>query len=141
MPHIKRWLTDQRGNMAEFAFVIPLLLLVMGGMVTLGMTAWTATSANTIAQRAARAASVVQGGPGARASMAVSTGAALAKQFTYGDYTMIVVNAGSGPGDVVTVRVVWRAPNWIHEMAALFPIPGEDFLQSSAVASYRVEGW
>jgi Flp pilus assembly protein TadG len=138
---MKNWLADQRGNMAEFAFVVPLLILVMGGMVTLGMTAWVATSANTIAQRSARAASVVQGGAGARAGRAVHTSAALAEQFTYGDYTMTIVNAGSGPGDVITVRVVWQAPNWVEGLAALFPIPGNDYLQGSAVASYRVEGW
>lgn len=138
---MRKWLADKHGNMAEFGFVVPILLLVMGAMVTLAMTSWTATSANTIAQRSARAASVVQGGAGARASTAVATGAALANQFTYGDYLLYVVNAGSGPGDVVTVRVVWRAPNWIQKMAALFPIFGNDYLQSTAVASYRVEGW
>lgn len=136
-----KWWSDKRGSMAEFAFVVPLLLLVMGGMVTLAMTSWVATSANTIAQRSARAGSVVQSGPAARAAMAVQTGAALASQFSYGDYTMYVVNAGAGPGDVITVRVAWRAPNWVKNMAALFPIPGDAFLQSTAVASYRVEGW
>jgi hypothetical protein len=138
---IQRWLADERGNMVEFSFVVPVVLLLISTLVTLAMTSWVATSANTIAQRSARAASVVQGGPGARAGMAVQTGSALAQEFSYGQYTMYVVNAGSGPGDVVTVRVAWRAPNWANGIAALFPLPGADFLQGTAVASYRVEGW
>ena len=141
MTWIKRWLTDSRANMIEFSFVVPVLLLLISAMVTLAMTSWVATSANTIAQRSARAASVVQGGPGARAGMAVQTGSALANELAYGEYTMYVVSAGAGPGDVVTIRVVWRAPNWAKGMAALFPTPGDEVLQGTAVASYRVEGW
>jgi len=137
---IKRWLQDQRGDMAETALVMPVVTLMLMLMITIPMTSWTATSANTIAQRAARAASVAQD-PGLRVAVAVQTGEELAQQFTYGKYTLEVLNAGAAPGDVVVVRVRWEALNWAAAAASLFPGLFNDTLRGEAVAAYRVEGW
>lgn len=138
---LQRWHHDTRGDMAETALVMPVVTLLVMAMVTLAMTSWAATSANTIAQRAARAASVVQSGPGARATAAISAAQELAGQFGYGDYTIEVLNPGSGPGDQVVVRVTWTAPNWAASAVPLFPGLFGESISGTAIAAYRVEGW
>ncbi|NLI41371.1 MAG: hypothetical protein GX421_09360 [Caldisericales bacterium] len=137
---LQRWWRDARGDMAETALVMPVVTLVLMLLITIPMTSWTATSANTIAQRAARAASVAQD-PGLRAAVAIKTAEELAQQFTYGKYAIEVLNAGAGPGDVVVVRVHWEAVNWAAAAANLFPGLFNDTLRGEAVAAYRVEGW
>jgi len=127
--------------MAETALVMPLVSLLIMVMVTLAMSSWTATSANTIAQRAARAGSVVQGGPGERSATAIHTAQELAGQFGYGEYAIEILNPGAGPGDQIVVRVSWAAPNWAANAVPLFPGLFGDAITGEAVAAYRVEGW
>ena len=80
-----RWWRDRRGDMAETALIMPVVTLVLMLLITIPMTSWTATSANTIAQRAARAASVAQD-PGLRAAVAIKTAEGSAA--IYGKYAI-----------------------------------------------------
>ena len=137
---LRRFFKDKRGDMAEAAIVLPVLALLIAALLSFGMAAWTANTANNIAQRAARAASVVQGDAGARATLALNTANQLIPLYHYGMY-QASVQGGSGPGDSVTVQVRWTAPNWFKGLGVLFGgLFSQDF-NGSATAAFRVEGW
>jgi Flp pilus assembly protein TadG len=137
---IKRFLNDKRADMAEAAIVLPAISLLIAALISFGMAAWTANTANNIAQRAARAASVVQGNAGARANAAMQAANQLIPQYRYGTYRASV-QGGAGPGDVVVVRVRWTAPNWFKGFGLLFGgLFSQDF-DGVATAAFRVEGW
>jgi Flp pilus assembly protein TadG len=137
----KRFLDDKRGDMAEAALVLPVISLLIAALISVGMASWTANSANHIAQRAARVASVTQGSASDRSAAALTTANTLAASFGYGSYTTTVVQGGSQPGDVVIVRVNWTAPNWFRGLAVFYPSLFNQDFGGQAVAAFRVEGW
>ncbi|MBN1887894.1 MAG: pilus assembly protein [Thermoflexales bacterium] len=138
---LARFFDDKRGDMAEAAIVLPIISLLIAALISVAMAAWTANTANHIAQRAARVASVTQGTAADRSAIAVSTANSLAANFGYGTYTTTVVRGGSQAGDVVIVQVNWAAPNWFRGFAILYPgLLDRDF-SGQATAAFRVEGW
>jgi len=138
---LKQFVRDERGDMAEAALVLPVLSLLIAALLSVAMASWTANTANHIAQRAARVASVTQGTAADRGAAALSTARDLAAGFGYGSYAATIVRGGDQPGDVVIVRVNWTAPNWFRGLAVFYPdLLGDDFA-GHAVAAFRVEGW
>ena len=94
---MQRWFTDTRGDLAQFAFVAPLLVLVSLGLINLALYGMAGVNANNAANYGARVGSVAQ-----TAVLQTAVGAANAKLATtsFGDYAVSASQVGSIAGNM-----------------------------------------
>jgi len=132
---MRRWIRGRRGNVAEEALLLPLVLLIVFGLLAFALAGITSASAAAAADYAARVAAVSQDDPvgrGLEAANRMLSGAV-------GNYH-VIITTDSHPGGVVTVRVEWEAPNPAAGFLRLMGLR-DPILRGTAVASRYKEGW
>jgi Flp pilus assembly protein TadG len=129
------FLTGRSGDMVEGALTFPLMALVALALVNLALAGYASTTANHAAGYGARAGSVAQVDPAARALEAAQH--ALASGV--GTYNVRVA-ADTYPGGVVRVEVDWAVPNFYGSLMPLFGASGGP-LDGTSVSAFRKEGW
>jgi len=135
---VTRFRQVERGQgVVEFAFTVPILLLVSVGLVTLGMAATASVNANNAANYAARRASVEQSNP---AGVAYTAAWEKLNQASIGDYTVSVVASGVR-GSLVQVRVGYSVPNFFAGLIGFFGGEMSAEISGDAVSYFRAEGW
>ena len=72
MRHIKRWIYDRRGDMAEAAVTLPVVLLATFAMINLALAGFASVNAANAANYGARIGSVSQENPSAVAVAAAN---------------------------------------------------------------------
>ena len=134
---IKRLFNDQRAELDEAAFVLPVLLLVTFGLINLSMLGYASMAANNAANYGARVASVSVNNQAARAHSAASS---MLNGVTVGDYAVSVAGSGT-PGSIVRVQVQYSVPNYFQGLAGLFGVEAPETFTGSARSDFRQEGW
>ncbi|MEM2265377.1 MAG: TadE/TadG family type IV pilus assembly protein [Candidatus Hadarchaeales archaeon] len=132
-----RKLWEERGEIAEAAVTIPLVLLLALGLVNLAMAGYAAAAAENAAQYGARMGSVAQANAAgvaawAAASRCSQTRIGTCSAFAYG---------GGQRGSTIVVLVQWSVPNFYGGIARFFGIPVGDSFRGVATATFRQEGW
>ncbi len=128
-------LLDHRGDLVEGALTFPLMLLLSLALVNLALAGFAATTANYAAGYGARAGSVAQVDPAARALEATQH----ALQSGIGEYA-VAITADTTPGGTVRVAVGWSVPNFYGSLLPLFGGANRP-LQGTAISAFRKEGW
>ena len=127
---MRSFIAGRKGNVIEEALVLPLVLILTFGLITLAQAGYVATTAATAANAAARVAAVSQENP-------VGKGRSEADAILHsavGHYH-VAVTADSNPGGQVTVRVRWSSTNFVSGFGLGGPITGV------AQATRYKEGW
>lgn len=134
---LRRFLRDTRGDMAEAAITLPVVLLVALMMINMTIAGFASVNANNAANYGARVGSVTQGGAAAAAVAAARQALASAP---VGEYR-VSASGGGPPGSTVVVQVTWSVPNYLSGLAALFGGSTPDTFSGTATATFRQEGW
>ena len=138
MEFLKRFVQDERGDMAEAAITTPVIVLLMVCILNFGMLAYASQAAENAANYGARRGSVAQRDP---AGTAASAAAYVAENALIGDYTVAVVAPGGIAGSELGIRVTYQVTNLMAPLGRLFPgLPQRDFT-GDATAIFRQEGW
>jgi len=139
---MKRIFHDRRGDFAQFAFVVPILVLTSLGLINLALFGLAGVNANNAANYGARMGSVAQENPMAYASNAASSKLSAA---SFGDYDITASVVGSGRGSLICLAVTYSVDNYFSGLARLFSTPGSskthDKFEKTVVAYFRHEGW
>lgn len=136
MRRLMRWLRNRRGDMAEAAVTLPVVLLATMAMLNLTIAGFASVNAANAANYGARVASVYQAD-----QHGVAMGAAnqMISNAPIGDYK-VSASGGGTPGSMLAVTVEWEVPNFFKGLMSFFGGNGEDF-SGEAVAYFRQEGW
>ena len=134
--HIQRWLRDRRGDMAEAAVTLPVVLLSTLAMVNLAIAGFASVNAANAANYGARIGSVNQENP---SRVAVAAAYQMIANAPVGDYE-VSSSGGGKPGVLLAVRVDWCVPNFFRGLLNFFGADVGDF-SGTSVAYFRQEGW
>jgi hypothetical protein len=127
---------DQRGEMAEAAVTLPIVMLAVLALVNLTIAGFASVNAANAANYGARVGSVNQESP---AGVAVAAANQMISNAPIGDYE-VTASGGGAPGSLLAVTVHWEVPNFFQGLMSLFGREMGDF-SGSAVAYFRQEGW
>lgn len=129
--------SDRRGNMAETAIALPVLLLVSLGLINLALFGIAGANANNAANYGARLGAVAQ-----KNQVALATNAAYKKLTAapVGTYA-VSAEAPGQPGSMVAVRVTYTVPNYFQGLTGFFGVRTPPNFQQTAVSYFRQEGW
>jgi hypothetical protein len=132
----------KRGDMAEAAVTLPVILLVTMFMINVSLAAYTANVAATAAAYGAKVGATTQGNAAiSQSSAQAATNHLLNAAGVRGSWG-VQVNAGNGrPGGSVAVVVSWSFPSYLSGLCALFGVSCPANFSGDAVAAYRKEGW
>jgi hypothetical protein len=136
MSHLKRWLCDRRGDMAEAAITLPVVLLATFAMINLALAGFASVNAANAANYGARIGSVSQENP---TGVSVAAANQMIANAPIGDYS-VSSSGGGDPGVLLAVRVDWRVPNFFRGLLNFFGADIGDF-SGTSVAYFRQEGW
>ena len=135
---MRRFVRDDRGDMAEAAITTPVIVLLMVVILNFGMLAYTAQAAENAANYGARRGSVAQSNA---VGEAISAAIYAANQALMGEYSVQAVAPGGIAGSELGIRVTYRVPNLMAPLTGMFPgLPRGDFT-GDATAVFRQEGW
>lgn len=135
---LRRFVQDERGDMAEAAITTPVIILLMVAIINFGMVAYTSQAAENAANYGARRGSVAQSNA---IGEAVSAAAYVAERALIGEYSVQAVAPGGIAGSELGIRVNYSVPNLLAPLGSLFPgLPQGDFT-GDATAIFRQEGW
>lgn len=137
MSFLPRFFSDRRGNMAETALTLPVLLMVSLGLINLALFGIAGANANNAANYGARIGSVAQKNQVSQATNATWEKLTAA---TIGDYAVNVTATGT-PGGLVAVRVTYSVPNYFAGLTGFFGIQTAGTFQNTALSYFRQEGW
>lgn len=132
-----RKLLSAKGEIAEAAVTIPVILLVALGLVNLALAGYAAASAENAAQYGARLGSVAQANA---AWVAAQAAWERCNQTRIGTCSVSVTGGGTR-GSVIVVSVRWTFPNFYASLARFLGVPANPQFQGEAVAIFRQEGW
>jgi len=138
MCFLRRFVCDERGDMAEAAITTPVIVLLMVCIMNFGMVAYASQAAENAANYGARRGSVAQRDP---AGTAASAAAYVAERALVGEYAVAVVAPGGIAGTELGIRVTYRVPNLMAPLAGLFPGLRQSDFTGNATAIFRQEGW
>ncbi|NIM93326.1 MAG: hypothetical protein GTO18_06405 [Anaerolineales bacterium] len=133
---LERILADRRGEIAETAVTLPVILLAGLALVNLTIAGFASVNATNAASYGARMGSVNQEAPAVSAMAAANN---LLSKTSIGDYS-VYASGGGRPGDSLAVTVQWSVPNYFRGLMAMFGQGIEEFT-GTAVAYFRQEGW
>ena len=137
-PLAQRLFRDQRGDFAQFAFVVPILVLTSLGLINLALFGMAGVNANNAANYGARMGSVAQENP---LSYAANAARSKVNATTIGDYSVAVSSVGSGRGSLIRVSVTYTVTNYFAGLASAFGWDSPGQFQKTTVAYFRHEGW
>lgn len=129
-------LRSMRGDIAEAAVTIPIVLLIALGLINLAFAGYAAASAQAAAHYGARMGSVAQSNP---AGVAAAAAWERCHQIMIGSCRVSAWGGGQR-GAPVVVQVRWQVPNFYRGIAALLGVPAGDFHGTTTVI-FRQEGW
>jgi Flp pilus assembly protein TadG len=134
-------LTCRRGsNMAEAAITMPVVLLVLLFTINLSMASYTAVSAASAANYAARVGAVSEFNPEDNARRAVQK--ALANTGAGGTFGYFI-KADDTIGGGVLVVVAWKYPSYLSGLCRLFGVGGDrcpSYFSGYASSVWKKEG-
>jgi hypothetical protein len=130
------FVSDRRGDMAEAAVTLPVVMLATLALVNLTIAGFASVNAANAASYGARIGSVNQENPAAVAAAAARQMLAHAPVGDYG----VSASGGGPPGALLAVSVEWTVPNYFNGLLALFGADVGEF-SGSTVAYFRQEGW
>ena len=136
MKRFIRWVKDQRGEMAEAAVTLPIVMLATLALVNLTIAGFASVNAANAANYGARIGSVNQIDP---SGVAVAAAYQMANRVPVGDY-VVTASGGGPPGAQLAVTVQWQVPNYFQGLLNLFGADIGDF-SGVSVAYFRQEGW
>ena len=134
----QRLFHDQRGDFAQFAFVVPILVLTSLGLINLALFGMAGVNANNAANYGARMGSVAQNNP---ISYAANAASSKVNATTVGDYSVSVSTVGSGRGSLIRVAVTYSVTNYFSGLTNIFGWDSPGQFQKTTVAYFRHEGW
>ncbi len=131
-------LKDERGDMAEAAVTLPVVMLVMLALFTLSMAGMASTTASNAANYGARIGSTAQ-----RDAAAMAKAAALdaLNHAVIGTYHVDLLAPGGSPGSTIAVRVRWEIPNFFAGIIRFFGRSSPTTLSGQSISYFRQEGW
>ncbi len=131
---------EKGGVMSEFAFTVPLLLLLTMALLQWGLLAYGSAAATNATRHGARAGSVALADPAGVAYREALQAARTA--FPLGSARVYILAPGGTPGTVLKVRVVYEGvPNFLAPIAGLFPGLNARPFTLKGEATFRQEGW
>ncbi len=131
-------LRDERGDMAEAAVTLPVVILVILALFTLSMAGMASTTAANAANYGARIGSTAQTNPGAQA---VAAARDAVRHAPIGVYHVDLLAPGGAPGSTMAVRVRWEIPNFFAGIIRFFGRSSPDTLSGLSISYFRQEGW
>jgi Flp pilus assembly protein TadG len=134
----QRLFRDQRGDFAQFAFVVPILVLTSLGLINLALFGMAGVNANNAANYGARMGSVAQESP---LNYAVNAANSKLDATTFGDYKVSVSAVGSGRGSLIRLSVTYSVDNYFSGLTGIFGMESRPQFQKTTVAYFRNEGW
>jgi hypothetical protein len=129
-------LHDPRGEMAEAAVTLPVVMLAALALVNLTIAGFASVNAANAANYGARVGSVSQENPSGVAVVAANQTLA---STPIGDY-IVSASGGGPPGALLAVIVRWEVPNYFKGLMSFFGASLDDF-SGTTVAYFRQEGW
>jgi len=136
MTSLRRFARDARGEMAEAAITLPIVMLAVLALVNLTIAGFASVNAANAANYGARVGSVNRSAP---ADVAVAAAQRMIANAPIGEYR-VAASGGGPPGSLLAVTVQWQVPSYLGGLAALFGADVRDF-HGTAVAYFRQEGW
>lgn len=136
MTGLRRFVREARGEMAEAAITLPIVMLAVLALVNLTIAGFASVNAANAANYGARVGSVNRSNP---AGVAVAAANQMIANAPVGDYR-ISASGGGPPGSLLAVTVEWEVPSYMGGLLALFGAEVRDF-HGTAVAYFRQEGW
>jgi len=136
MRFIQGWVHDRRGDMAEAAVTLPVVLLATFAMINLALAGFASVNAANAANYGARIGSVSQENP---AAVAASAANQMISNAPIGKYT-VSSSGGGEPGVLLAVRVDWSVTNFFRGLLHFFGADVANF-SGTSVAYFRQEGW
>lgn len=133
-----RLLRDERGDMAEAAVTLPVVILVILALFTLSMAGMAATTAANAANYGARMGSTAQADAG---NLAVAAARDAVGHADIGTYRVDLLAPGGTPGSTMAVRVRWQIPNFFAGIIRFFGRSSPDTLSGESISYFRQEGW
>lgn len=133
---VLRFLGDRRGEMAEAAVTLPIVMLATLALVNLAIAGFASVNAANAANYGARIGSVSQVNPAGAAAAASHEMLAHAPVGEYG----VSAFGGGPPGALLAVAVDWQVPNYFNGLLSLFGGGVSEF-SGTSVAYFRQEGW
>jgi hypothetical protein len=128
--------SDRRGDMAEAAVTLPVVLLATLALVNLTIAGFASVNAANAANYGARVGSVTQTDSGSAAVSAAHRMLANAEVGQYG----VTASGGGQPGSLLAVTVDWSVPNYFNGLLRLFGGDVQEF-SGRTIAYFRQEGW
>jgi hypothetical protein len=129
-------MSDGRGDMAEAAVTLPVVLLATFAMINLALAGFASVNAANAANYGARMGSVSQEQPGV---VAVAAANQMISTAPVGSYK-VTSSGGGQPGVLLAVRVDWSVTNFFRGLLNFFGADVADF-HGTSVAYFRQEGW
>jgi hypothetical protein len=136
MRRVMLWLRNKRGDMAEAAVTLPIVLLATMALVNMTIAGFASVNAANAANYGARVASVYQEN---QHGVAIGAANQMLSNAPIGEYE-VSASGGGKPGSLLAVTVEWEVPNFFKGLMAFFGGSGEDF-SGESVAYFRQEGW
>jgi hypothetical protein len=133
---IRRLLHDTRGEMAEAAVTLPIVMLAALALVNLTIAGFASVNAANAANYGARIGSVNQENP---SDVAVGAANQMLANTPIGDY-IVSASGGGPPGALLAVTVRWEVPNYFKGLMSFFGASLDEF-SGTTVAYFRQEGW
>jgi hypothetical protein len=133
---LRRLLHDPRGEMAEAAVTLPIVMLAALAIVNLTIAGFASVNAANAANYGARIGSVNQENP---SGAAVAAANQMLANTPIGDY-IASASGGGPPGSLLAVTVSWEVPNYFKGLMSFFGASLDDF-SGTTVAYFRQEGW
>lgn len=136
--YLKQFLYDKRGDFAQFAFVVPILVLTSLGLINLALFGLAGVNANNAANYGARMGSVAQENPMAYASNAASSKLSAT---SFGKYKVFASVVGSGRGSLIRLAVTYSVDNYFSGLTGIFGAQSDPKFEKTVIAYFRHEGW
>lgn len=133
---LRSLIRDQRGEIAEAAVTLPVVMLATLALVNLTIAGFASVNAANAANYGARIGSVNQENP---AGVAVAAARQMLANAPVGEYG-VSASGGGPPGALLAVSVEWTVPNYFNGLLALFGADIGEF-SGTTVAYFRQEGW
>jgi len=137
MSHLKRFITDERGDLVQAAMTLPLLILITFALINLALAGIAGLNASNAANYGARRGSVAQSNVTNYAASAAWT---KLSAVNIGEYGVTVTSSG-GRGGVVQVIVSYRVPNYFAGLVGFFGGSMSPSIEGTANSTFRHEGW
>ena len=133
---LRHLLHDCRGEMAEAAVTLPIVMLAALALVNLTIAGFASVNAANAANYGARIGSVNQENP---SGAAVAAANQMLANTPIGNY-IASASGGGPPGSLLAVMVSWEVPNYFKGLMSFFGASLDDF-SGTTVAYFRQEGW